>query len=78
MQDLNSRVCLSVSHTTRGPRSGEKEGVNYHYISKESFISMIQDEKLVQFNKYSDNYYGKSKEELLKWAKENKVSYFII
>jgi guanylate kinase len=78
MQDLNNQVCLSVSHTTRGPRPGEKEGVNYHYISKESFISMIQDEKFVEYNKYSDNYYGTSKEELLKWGKENKVSYLII
>jgi guanylate kinase len=65
MQDLKNRVCLSVSHIARGPRPGEKEGVYYHYISKESFISMIQDEKFVEYNKYSDNYYGTSKEELL-------------
>jgi guanylate kinase len=34
---------------------------------------MIEEEKFVEFNKYSDNYYGTSKEELLKWGKENKV-----
>ncbi len=74
LEDLKDSVCLSVSHTTRTPRPGEVNGVNYHYITKEEFATMIGQEKFVEYNKYSDNFYGTSKEELLKWGKQNKVN----
>ena len=73
MEELEGKVSLSVSHTTRLPRPGEINGVNYHFIGKDEFLKMIEEGKFVEYNLYSDNYYGTSKDELLKWGKEEKV-----
>ncbi len=49
---------LSISVTTRPPRPGEKEGVNYFFRSKEAFEEMIRSSKLLEWAKVFDNYYG--------------------
>ena len=49
---------LSVSATTRAPREGEKEGVNYFYKTVEEFEKLISDNMLIEYAKYVDNYYG--------------------
>ncbi|KIN06660.1 hypothetical protein OIDMADRAFT_156031 [Oidiodendron maius Zn] len=58
----NPRVfATSVSHTTRTPRPGEKEGVDYYYIKIEEFEKMIEEDKFVEHAKFGDNRYGTSK-----------------
>lgn len=52
---------LSVSATTRKPRPGEAEGVSYFFKSVEEFEKMIEDNRLVEYAKYVDNYYGTPK-----------------
>lgn len=52
---------LSVSATTRNPRPGETEGVSYFFKSVEEFEKMIEDNRLVEYAKYVDNYYGTPK-----------------
>jgi guanylate kinase len=52
---------FSVSHTTRKPRPGEKDGVHYHFTSPETFESMIADNAFVEHAKFGGNYYGSSK-----------------
>lgn len=49
---------FSVSATTRAPRPGEVEGVSYHYISRESFESLIDRDELLEYAEYAGNYYG--------------------
>ena len=49
---------LSVSHTTRQPRSNEIDGVDYHFISKEKFKKIINENKFYEYAKIFDNYYG--------------------
>lgn len=49
---------VSVSATTRAPRDGEVDGVHYFFISKAEFIKKIENEEMLEFNKYNDNYYG--------------------
>lgn len=49
---------FSVSATTRAKRPGELEGVNYYYVTKETFEKMIADNSLVEYNVYNDNFYG--------------------
>ena len=49
---------FSVSATTRQPREGEKDGVNYYYISQEEFLRRIDAGEMLEYTKDCDNYYG--------------------
>jgi guanylate kinase len=51
-------IVYSVSATTRQPRLGEQDGVNYFFKSKEQFLSMIEREELLEWAEYVGNYYG--------------------
>ena len=53
----------SVSATTRAPRPGEVDGVNYHYISKEEFLGRIESGDMLEYTQYCGNYYGTPKKE---------------
>lgn len=52
---------LSVSCTTRNPRQGEVDGVNYFFISKEEFEQNIKDKKFLEYANFAGNYYGTKK-----------------
>ena len=49
---------LSVSATTRAPREGEKDGVNYHFLTREDFEQRIADGKFIEHAEYCQNLYG--------------------
>lgn len=49
---------ISISVTTRKPRVGEVDKVNYFFVSKEEFEDMIANNKLLEYAQYVDNYYG--------------------
>ena len=51
-------LAYSVSATTRKPRAGEVDGVNYHFLSVEAFEEMIEKNGLLEWAKVYDNYYG--------------------
>lgn len=51
----------SVSATTRKPREGEVEGKNYFFVSENKFLEMIEEDDLIEWDKYCDNYYGTPK-----------------
>lgn len=51
---------FSVSFTTRQPRAGEVDGVNYNFVSKETFEAMIARGEFLEYARYVDNYYGTS------------------
>ena len=53
---------ISVSHTTRSPRSNEVDGLDYHFISKKEFEQLIKQKKFYEYAKIFDNYYGTLKE----------------
>ena len=57
---------LSVSNTTRLPRDGERDGVEYNFTTKENFLKMIEDDELLEYVNVFENYYGTSK----KWVQE--------
>ncbi|WP_040211631.1 guanylate kinase [Clostridium polynesiense] len=52
---------ISVSATTRGPRVGEIDGVNYFFISKEDFLKKIEDEDFLEYAEVYGNLYGTPK-----------------
>lgn len=49
---------LSISATTRAPRPGEVHGKEYFFVTKEEFESMIEQEELIEYAQYVNNYYG--------------------
>lgn len=49
---------LSISMTTRAPRNGERDGVEYFFVTREAFEQTIAEEGLVEYASYCDNYYG--------------------
>ena len=57
----NPDFVYSVSATTRKPREGEKHGVNYFFITKDEFETMIEKKELIEYANYNGNYYGTPK-----------------
>ena len=53
-------IYFSVSFTTRSPRVGEADGVNYNFVSREEFERMISADELLEYAQYVGNYYGTS------------------
>ena len=53
-----------ISHTTRPMRTGEKDGVTYHFVDSETFISMDKNDKFVEKVVYNKNHYGISRDEI--------------
>ena len=61
LMDNYDYYSLSISATTRQPRPGEREGREYFFVDKEHFIKMIQNDELLEYARYVDNYYGTPK-----------------
>ncbi len=61
----NTNLFFSVSATTRDPREGEAEGVNYYYISEEEFKSEIENGGMLEYAQYCGNLYGTPKKRVL-------------
>ena len=55
-----SNLYFSVSYTTREPRVGEQDGVNYNFVDRQEFERMIADDELLEYAEYVHNYYGTS------------------
>jgi guanylate kinase len=56
---------LVVSCTTRKPRPGEKNGINYHFITRKRFRTMIEKGRFAEWAEVYGNYYGTPKKEIL-------------
>ncbi|MGJ8688640.1 MAG: guanylate kinase [Gammaproteobacteria bacterium] len=55
-------LCVSVSHTTRAKRPGEVDGINYHFVSKELFLGMRDQDAFLESAEVFGNYYGTSQQ----------------
>lgn len=56
--ERSSDFVYSVSATTRAPRPGEVDGVQYHFKTKEEFEKLIAENAVVEYTLYAENYYG--------------------
>lgn len=65
--NLDDKLRLSVSHTTRAPRPGEVDHVAYHFVSHTEFEELIARNAFYEWAKVFDNYYGTSREIVEKW-----------
>ena len=68
---------ISVSHTTRKPRSNEIDGVDYYFVSKEQFQQLINEKKFYEYAKIFDNYYGTLKKSVDETFKKNDIIFDI-
>lgn len=62
---INNKVWLSVSATTRSPRGNEQDGVEYFFLTKEEFEQKINQNELLEYAIYNDNYYGTPKDKII-------------
>lgn len=58
LEKMDGSAFLSVSMTTRSMRPGEKEGIDYFFVSREQFQKNIEDDLMLEYAKYGSNYYG--------------------
>ena len=58
IQQKYTNFKISVSHTTRTPRSNEVNGIDYHFVSHEKFKELINENKFYEYAKIFENYYG--------------------
>tara|TARA_X000000950_G_scaffold235638_1_gene286127 strand:- start:620 stop:1201 length:582 start_codon:yes stop_codon:yes gene_type:complete len=77
LQQKNQSFKISVSHTTRTPRSNEIDGVDYFFVSKLKFKELIKNEKFYEYAKIFDNYYGTLKENVDKSILKNDIIFDI-
>lgn len=61
LADYKDRFTFTVSHTTRQPRKGELDGREYHFVSAETMLKMIEQNEFIEHTNFSGNYYGTSK-----------------
>jgi len=56
---------ISISHTTRKPRTNETNGKDYYFINKEEFNNLIKNQEFLEYAKVFENYYGSLKNKVL-------------
>lgn len=76
-KDINDYY-FSISTTTRAPRVGEVNGVDYFFVTKEEFEKDIDNDDFLEYAKVHDNYYGTSLKPINKALEENKLVIFDI
>lgn len=70
--EKNPEFMLSISCTTRNPRPGEVDGVNYFFLSKEEFQDCIEKDKFLEWAEFAGNFYGTKKKYINKCLEEGK------
>lgn len=61
LKEYKDDFWVSISCTTRKPRQGEEDGVNYYFLTKEEFESDIKEDKFLEYASYNGDYYGTPK-----------------
>ena len=69
---------ISISYTTRKPRTNEKNGEDYYFISEEEFTNLIKKEEFLEHAKVFENLYGSSKSKVIENLKNGKNVIFDI
>lgn len=64
---------FSVSNTTRKPREGEVDGVDYHFTTVDDFKKLIEEKKFIEWAQFSGNYYGTSIKSVNDVAEQNRI-----
>jgi len=73
MSEFPQKVGFSISHTTRAPRPGERDGEHYHFRSVDAMHAEIQQGKFIEYAKVHGNYYGTSEASVAEVARRGKL-----
>ena len=65
--DQERNIEMSVSMTTRSPRKGEIDKVHYHFVDRESFEKLIEEDGFMEYADVYGNFYGTPKRKVLEW-----------
>ncbi len=68
---------ISVSHTTRSPRSNEVDGIDYHFVSQDKFKNLIKKNSFYEYAKIFENYYGTLKKQVDEISIKNDIIFDI-
>ncbi len=64
LRKIREELGFSVSATTRAPREGEADGVNYYFVSRDDFEDMLANKEILEHTVYNGNYYGTPRSEV--------------
>ena len=70
--ERDSRLVLSISHTTRPARPGELDGQHYHFVSESDFLNMVSNGEFMEHAKVFDHYYGTNKQSVAQQLEQNR------
>ena len=74
----SDNIVQTVSATTRNPRDGEKDGVDYYFVSVKKFEELIASDSFIEYVKYGNNYYGTLKSEIDRLTAAGKTVILVI
>lgn len=78
LRDTHKDIDRSVTATTRAPRPGEQEGVNYYYLSVPQFEKLREENGVLEWNFYCGNYYGTMRSDVEMRLAQGKVVVLVI
>ena len=78
LAENNSQFAISVSHTTRKPRSNEIDGKDYHFVTIDEFTTLVKKNDFYEHANIFDNCYGTHKEKVIKLLSQGKDVLFDI
>lgn len=58
VDDSDLNIAFSISMTTRAMRPGERDGIDYHFVTRERFMEAIKNDELLEYAEFVGNYYG--------------------
>ena len=76
--ELRDDAALCVSYTTRRPRKGEREGVDYHFVTRDAFESLLADDQMLEHQRVHENWYGTPASEVSKIREQDKMPLLIL
>ena len=77
LQQKYQNFKVSISHTTRKPRSNEVDGIDYNFVSTEKFEKLIKNNEFYEYAKIFENYYGTLKKNVDKLFEKNDILFDI-
>ena len=77
-EELGEKAYFSISSTTRAIRDGEKDGVDYFFLSKEEFIKDIEEDYFLEWAEVHGNFYGTSKRQIDEALKKGQIVFLDI
>ena len=78
MNEFPNSFAYSVSHTTRRPRAGEKDGVDYYFVSRDEMLRRIGDGEFIEHAEFSGNIYGTSKRAVQDVLKSGRICVLMV